>query len=369
MTTILFYSPFNQRSRDTESLMLAFHKQGHRIISLSQQEGFLINDFLKSNGIAAHSFVVAGPRSGWWYYLRHLIYFIRFCWINNVEVVYSHLEPANFVASIGQYIIRSKVYLCRHHIDEGLLYQFDKDLSYRITYRLAKKIIVVSAHASRYMIENEGIAETKIKHINLAYDFELYPKPELSNVIAIRKQFSCDVLLISACRLTTFKRPEISIQTLKVLIDKGVDAKLVLLGKGELHETLQKLICDLHLNDRVSMPGFVSNVLEYIAAGDFFLHPSLLDSSCVAVKEAGLVSKPVIVCKGIGDFEDYIINGKNGFAVNQESFSEEATDIIVKHQKEAEYLKVVGMNLKRDVLGLFSIENILPYYTSLNKPD
>ena len=117
------------------------------------------------------------------------------------------------------------------------------------------------------------------------------------------------------------------------------------------------------------MPGFVSNVLEYIAAGDFFLHPSLLDSSCVAVKEAGLVSKPVIVCKGIGDFEDYIINGKNGFAVNQESFSEEATDIIVKHQKEAEYLKVVGMNLKRDVLGLFSIENILPYYTSLNKPD
>jgi glycosyltransferase involved in cell wall biosynthesis len=368
VATILFYSPFNQRSRDTESLMIAFKRQGHYILSLSQQEGFLINDFLKSKGIAAYSFVLAGPRSGLWYYIRHLIYLIRFCWRNKIDIVYSHLEPANFVAAIGQFFIRSKVFLCRHHIDEGLLYQFDKDLYYKITYKLARKIIVVSYHAKKYMVEKEGIPEKKILHINLAYDFDLYPMPELSNINAIKNQYPCSVLLVSACRLTTFKRPEISIQTLKILVDKGVDAKLILLGKGEQYDTLQKLISDLHLNERVSMPGFVSNTLEYMAASDFFLHPSLLDSSCVVVKEAGLVSKPVVVCGNIGDFEDYVTFGKNGFTVSQENFSEEAAAIIIKYQNDTAYLNEVGMNLHRDIVKLFSIENILPYYAPLNKP-
>ncbi|NJM26390.1 MAG: hypothetical protein HC859_13810 [Bacteroidia bacterium] len=45
MKRILFYSPFNQRSRDTESLMIAFKQMGHRVLSLSQQEGHIINDF------------------------------------------------------------------------------------------------------------------------------------------------------------------------------------------------------------------------------------------------------------------------------------------------------------------------------------
>jgi glycosyltransferase involved in cell wall biosynthesis len=116
------------------------------------------------------------------------------------------------------------------------------------------------------------------------------------------------------------------------------------------------------------MPGFVSNILDYMTAGDFFLHPSLLDSSCVAVKEAGLVRKPVIVCKNIGDFEDYIVFGKNGFTVSQETFSVEAAAIIIKHRNNTAYLKEVGMNLRNDVVRLFSIENVLPYYAPLNKP-
>ncbi|NJN42534.1 MAG: glycosyltransferase [Flammeovirgaceae bacterium] len=139
MSRILFYSPFNQRSRDTESLMIAFHNKGHKVVSLSQQEGHLINEFLMSKGIEAYSHIVKGNRVGGFYFLKHLFFFIRFCWKRNIQVVYSHLEPANFVASIGQYFIRGNTYLCRHHIDEGQFYQFEKDLYYRITYRLAKK--------------------------------------------------------------------------------------------------------------------------------------------------------------------------------------------------------------------------------------
>ena len=306
MSTILFYAPFNQRSRDTESLMIAFHKQSHNVICLSQQEGYEINDFLNAHGVRAYSYVPKGKRSGWWYYFRHLIFFVRFCWKHKVDIVYSHLEPANFIASIGQYFIRGNTFLCRHHVDEGMLYNFDRQIYYRTTYRLARKIIVVSDLARKYMVEREGIKSSKILHINLAYDFNLYGTTDDQSVASIRSQYSAQVLLLTICRLTSYKRPDLAIQVAGSLLSSGVDVKLVLLGIGEMEEQLRNLINKLGLKKKVFMPGYVSNVMEFMTASDFLLHPSLLDSSCVTVKEAGLAKLPVIVCRDVGDFDDYL---------------------------------------------------------------
>src|SRR5688572_32096543 len=99
MAAILFYSPFNNRSRDTESLMLAFKAKGHLVISLSQAEGKFIHPFLSENGIRTHSILLAGA-NGFWYHLRHIVYLVWFCWRNKVDVVYSHLESANLVSSL-----------------------------------------------------------------------------------------------------------------------------------------------------------------------------------------------------------------------------------------------------------------------------
>src|SRR5688572_11152134 len=263
MANILFYVPFNQRSRDTESLMIAFHKQRHRVYCLSQQEGYLINDFLNKNGVKAASHIIPGPRSGWWYYCRHLFFFVGFCWKHDINIVYSHLEPANFVTSIGQYLIRAKTYLCRHHVDEGKLYQFDKDIYYRLTYFFARQIIVVSKRAKEYMIAHEGIPAGKINHINLAYDFNLYAKVNPENVKFIREKHHADVLLLTACRLTRYKRPQLAIELVKNLCDRGFDVKLVMLGKGEMLEELQQQIKALNLEERIFLGGYVDNILEF----------------------------------------------------------------------------------------------------------
>jgi glycosyltransferase involved in cell wall biosynthesis len=280
--------------------------------------------------------------------------------------VYSHLEPANFVASIGQYLIKAKTYLCRHHIDEGRLYHFDKDLSYRMTYKLAKHIIVVSDHSKRYMIDQEKIHPSKILHINLAYDFSLYEKQRKLNVAEIRDQYRAEVLLLSACRMTSFKRPEKVIEVARRLLDQGLDVKLIMLGSGEMQDELEMLIKNLGLNDRIFMLGYVSNVLDYMAAANFLLHPSLLDSSCVAIKEAGLVELPVIVCKGIGDFDDYLIDGENGFVVSPDFFIEEASQVVKNNFQNVELLHCIGERLNKSVLDLFSIEHVLVKYDSLN---
>ncbi|MEJ0034340.1 MAG: glycosyltransferase [Bacteroidota bacterium] len=311
MSVILFYSPFDQRSRDTESLMIAFKNQGHKVISLSQAGGAQIHDYLAQYQIETYTHIIPGEPN-WRYILRHLRFLLSFIRKHQVQVVYSHLESANIVAALAQYFTKAKVYVVRHHINEAKLRGFDRSRTYRLTYALAKKIIVVSEHAKKFMVEEEKINPGKIIHINLAYDFNIYNRPDPENVRRIKAGFD-GLTLLTVCRLTPFKRPENAIKTLDHLRHRGVRVRLILLGRGEEEEPIKAMVRDANLVDHVVMPGYVGNVLDYMAASHFLVHPSVLESSCVTVKEAALVQLPVIVCKGIGDFDDYIVHEKKWF--------------------------------------------------------
>ncbi len=361
---ILFYTPLNTRCRDIESQAAAFKAKGHRIFLLTQSDYGPLHENFRGYGytVSAAPFISVFTSI---LVLGRMFHLIRFCYRNKIDVVYAHLEPCNFIAVLSQYVVRSRVIICRHHVDEARLYPFGKDLSYRLTYKLAKEIIVVSDHAKRYMVKEENVRENRITHINLAYDFSFYQRPDSDSVRSLREKFSTDILLLSVCRLTVYKRPELSIDVLKTLLQNGLNAKLVILGRGELHDSLMKKIEDDGLADNCILPGYVHNVLEYMAASDFLVHPSLLESSCISVKEAGLVKLPVIVCKGIGDNDEVIKHNVNGFLVNPESFVMEATQIIQENMHASNHLDTMGMNLQQTVFDLFDIRNIAPKYEEL----
>ncbi len=133
-----------------------------------------------------------------------------------------------------------------------------------------------------------------------------------------------------------------------------------------MKEQLKILVTQLGLSDAVIMPGYVSNVLEYISTADFFLHPSILDSSCVVIKEAGLVSKPVIVCRGVGDFDDYVVHKTNGLVVDRDKFVEESSLLIQKYHHNKKFLSELGEGLKKSVLELFDVEKVARQYDLLN---
>jgi glycosyltransferase involved in cell wall biosynthesis len=345
--------------------MLAFQKQGHRVISLSQASGHKIHDFLNSRGIETHSYNIR-KGSTIIYFLRHILYFIRFCRKRQIDIVYSHLEPANFVAALSRLFVGATIYVCRHHIDEAVLQGFDTSLFYRLTYRLAKKIIVVSDRAVRYMRESEKIKSHKIIKINLAYDFGLYPPVDLAEVEQIRSRQPADVRLLTISRFTKHKRADLSLRVLRRLVDHGLNANLTILGKGEEEEELRHLAEQLNVSRFTFMPGYVDNVRDYMAASTFLLHPSVMESSCVTVKEAALTNKTVIVCSEVGDFEDYIANGFNGFIVNRDNFIQEASDIVLENYQDTAKLISIGANLEKTVRKLFSIDEILKHYLVLN---
>jgi glycosyltransferase involved in cell wall biosynthesis len=121
------------------------------------------------------------------------------------------------------------------------------------------------------------------------------------------------------------------------------------------------------LAECVFFPGYVDNVLEYLAASSFVLHPSISEASCVSIKEAGLVGRPVVVCERVGDFDEYITHRENGFLVSADNFEEDARVIIREYRFEALKLAQIGQRLKESVTSRFGIENVLPCYDTINR--
>jgi glycosyltransferase involved in cell wall biosynthesis len=363
MAVVLVYSTFIRRARDIETLIIEWRKQGNRVIALNFDAESDFTRFLASQGIETYSHVVMNPGS-LRYTIRHAVKLIAFCWRHKIDVVFSHLDGPNFIAAISQYFVRAKVYVVRHNAEEAALYNYASNWTYRLTYMLARKIIVVSEHAKLYMNRHEGVPKEKIQHINLGYDFSLYPMPKPELVVDIRRLYSQKILMVTVCRLTTYKRPEISIRLAKEMILRGYDAGLLILGEGPMKLELENMITSEGLRNSVFLIGHVSNVMDYIAAADVVVHPSTSESSNVVVKEAGLLSKVAIVCSGVGDFEDYLNDGKNCYMVEAERFVEQAVKILTDPAFDITK-EDIGANLRHTILNQFDISQVLPKYSLL----
>jgi glycosyltransferase involved in cell wall biosynthesis len=266
-----------------------------------------------------------------------------------------------------QNFISAKVFTCRHTVDEAELMGSKKfKWLNKIVYTLSKNTIVVSERSKQWMVENEGISEKKISVIRLAYNFELYPKADSKVVEEIRRHYPAKILLLTACRMMEGKRPHISVNVTKQLVNAGLDVKLLLLGEGPLANSIAQQIKALALESRVFFLGFRSNIMDYLSACDILLHPSLQDSSSVIIKEAGLNAKAVLACFNIGDANEYLVHQKNALLVHPENTEKEMTEQIKTFYETPEQLIRLGKNLKTFVLERFDISNILPEYNRIH---
>jgi glycosyltransferase involved in cell wall biosynthesis len=125
--------------------------------------------------------------------------------------------------------------------------------------------------------------------------------PAPAEVRPARRELDGPLRLLFVGRLSPRKGPQVAIATLRELLDRGVDARLALLGsvfegyewfEAELHD----LVAEYHLGDRVEFLGFRSDVWPHLADADVVLVPSVKEESFgnTAV-EAVLAARPLVV--------------------------------------------------------------------------
>jgi len=118
-------------------------------------------------------------------------------------------------------------------------------------------------------------------------------------------------MMLFVGRLTAVKGIVSLVKAMHMVTTKHPEAKLVILGKGELEQTVFALINKLNMGDKVKTRfEFVSEeerILHY-GACDIAVFPSLYEPFGIVSLEAMAMEKPVVVgASGISGFRDQVI--------------------------------------------------------------
>ncbi len=114
--------------------------------------------------------------------------------------------------------------------------------------------------------------------------------------------------ILSVGRLTAQKAFEISIEAMKLLKDKGEKVRWYVLGDGDQRKNLEEKVKQLGLEEDFLMPGAVGNPYPYMAQTDIYVHASRFEGKSIAIQEAQILGKPILVSDCSGNREQVVPN-------------------------------------------------------------
>ncbi|WP_460559043.1 glycosyltransferase [Ferruginibacter profundus] len=302
------------------------------------------------------------------YFIKQIIFLVKFCKKNNIAVVVSHLQSSAIITGFARYFMKTKVVYMRHHTDYVGIYNSPKEkLQNWLANTFSPKIIAISEDV-KVMLLKEGVPESKIARINLCYDFGEYKNDFTDQFDAVKEEMKSNLSLLYVARLDPVKRHTLAFEVVEKLLSQGIDCKLTCIGRGNIEDQLRKYIAERGLEKNIIIRGFVTNVFDYIKAADILLLISETEASSHMLKEAGVCGKTLIACNGVGDFNDYLVNGENGFLVDKNNPVDETVNILKKINQDKSLITILGDNLKKTVYRNFSIDsNFEQLYSQLFK--
>ena len=159
-------------------------------------------------------------------------------------------------------------------------------------------------------------------------------------------------VIITSGRLKKQKNHKLLIDSFALIASKFIDYKLLILGEGGLRNSLESLIEEYRLNDRVTLLGYVDNVKERLSRASVFVLSSLYEGMPNALIEAMALGLPCISTDCDGGGARYLINdGENGLLVpnNDVNALANAIDKILSNEEFAQKLGRNAEKVKEDL--------------------
>lgn len=165
------------------------------------------------------------------------------------------------------------------------------------------KEIFVAKHPtllSKVVVIKDIISEKIVKNLSI-----MDPYPEKSD----------DFRILTIGRLVPSKGYDLLIATAKKLDTNGFDFHWYIIGEGYLRKNIENDIKDSGLSHKITLLGTFENVYPYIEHCDLYCQTSRLEGFGMAIAEARLLSKPIVVTN-FSTVNDQIIDGENGLIVD-----------------------------------------------------
>ena len=157
--------------------------------------------------------------------------------------------------------------------------------------------------------------------------------------------------IVSVGRLTEQKGFDIALESAKILKNRGLNFQWFVVGEGRDRKKLEKKMRKLNLNNFFFFLGQKANPYPYIKNGNVFVLPSRHEGYGLAVLEARVLKKTVIV-SNIPVYKEQIINNKNGLI--SELNAEDLSNKIMKLYYDSDLRDRIDLYLSKENINFDS---------------
>ena len=161
------------------------------------------------------------------------------------------------------------------------------------------------------------------------------------------------------------KNPQLTIEALSRLED--VPFKMFFVGNGYAAEEMKAMVSEKGLDDKVAFVGTITDrakIVDYYAASDLFVFPSLYDNAPLVVREAAALHTPSVMA--IGSTAATILqDGENGFLV--ENDPDKLAQLLRELIHDPERVHRVGVQASKTIVRSWEdcVEEVIDRYNAL----
>ena len=245
--------------------------------------------------------------------------FVRFLKRERIAVVHSHMFPASMFASPLGRLAGVRGVVETFHLRE--VWRENKVLKRnfwvdRQVARFVDRYIAVSHAAERHLVENKGIARSKIAVIHNGRDLTHFHPPSALERMKARAALELEdrqaVLVLG--RLEPQKGHFYLIDALRSLVRDYPRLIALLAGSGALESDLRTKCHAAKLNGHVVFLGQRNDSERLLAAADIVVLPSLYEGLPLVAIEALATARPM-VASDIEGTREVVIDGDTGLLV------------------------------------------------------
>lgn len=167
-----------------------------------------------------------------------------------------------------------------------------------------------------------------------------------------------EIIIASIARFTLQKQPLLLIEAFAQAARIVPNARLLMVGDGELKQQSEALVTKLGIRDRVIMQPFRQDVPDLLAAADIFALPSLWEGFPLALLEAMSMGKTVIASNVDGNPE-MIQDGYNGLLMDGGNLREELAQGLVRLCTDDALRRTLGANAVASIYNKYNVSTLV----------
>ncbi len=227
-------------------------------------------------------------------------------------------------------------------------------------------IIAPSLEMKRDYAQTFGIEQGRIRLIYNGVDEKLFSPVDAFNQAKTDFGFTADDVVFGCiARLDPVKNLPALIRGFALVQKTAPQAKLMIVGGGQQHDELLKLVADLQLQNSVLLTGERSDIEHCLRGMDVYVLPSFYEGFSVTILEAMAAGLPIVAGR-VGGTPELVQNGRNGYLFDLSRSHENELSRLMGQLGEDRLLRErMGRQSRKLVAQQFTLAGMVQNYETL----